>query len=172
MAVPDDVPIIYDDGYTEIVALDFAGGAETSSADVAAYLKAHNDFRAKHGAHALAWDNTLSQKAQQWANRCVFKHSGGSLGAYGENLAAGTGSKYDVFAAVKSWTDESKDYNPHNPQPSHFTQVVWKSSTHVGCAVADCNGIFDPKFGKAHFHVCEYSPPGNVIGHFPQNVQV
>jgi hypothetical protein len=45
--------------------------------------------------------------------------------------------------------------------------MVWKATTHVGCAHVDCKGIFDPKFGLAHYHVCEYSPQGNVIGHFP-----
>lgn len=38
-------------------------------------------------------------------------------------------------------------YNSGNPQPSHFTQVVWKGTTQVGCAVQKCNGIFDASFG-------------------------
>ena len=57
-------------------------------------------------------------------------------------------------------------YNSGNPQPSHFTQVVWKGTKEVGCAVQKCNGIFDPSFGEASFVVCEYSPAGNVIGQF------
>ena len=44
----------------------------------------------------------------------------------------------------------SASYDPRNPVPSHFTQVVWKSTTKVGCAVHMCNGIFDPKFGVSH----------------------
>lgn len=36
--------------------------------------------------------------------------------------------------------------------------VVWKATTQVGCAVAACDGIFDPKYGKAQFHVCHYNP--------------
>jgi hypothetical protein len=62
---------------------------------------------------------------------------------------------------------DAAEYNSKNPQPSHFTQMVWKASTHVGCAHVDCDGIFPASFGKAHYHVCEYSPQGNVIGHFP-----
>ncbi|RDX50221.1 PR-1-like protein [Lentinus brumalis] len=143
----------------------------TPQSDIDAYLKGHNTVRAQHGAAALTWDENLAAKAQQWANGCVFQHSGGSLGPYGENLAAGTGD-YSIAAALKSWTDEVSSYDPNNPQPSHFTQVVWKSTKTVGCAVQTCNGIFDPKFGPAKYYVCEYSPAGNVIGQFPQNVQV
>jgi len=144
-----------------------SGGS--SSSDEQAYLSAHNSFRALHGANALTWSDELAAKAQQWANGCQFKHSGGSLGPYGENLAAGTGSDYGIAAAIKSWTDESSQYNPANPTFSHFTQVVWKATTQLGCAVQSCDGIFD---GKAKFYVCEYFPAGNFVGRFAQNVQV
>lgn len=63
-------------------------------------------------------------------------------------------------------TRDVGDYNPGNPKPSHFTQVVWKSTQRVGCAVTTCGGIFGPN-SKAQYHVCEYFPAGNVIGHFP-----
>ena len=95
----------------------------TSTQDIQAYLDAHNTVRARHGAVALVWSDLLAGKAQQWAAHCNFAHSGGTLGRYGgklcnswlkslaydlptENLAAGTGSAYDIAAAVKSWTDE------------------------------------------------------------------
>lgn len=80
-----------------------------------------------------------------------------------ENLAAGTGN-FDIPTAIKLWTDEVcksaefetwesnvhtllAQYDPNNPQPSHFTQVVWKATRQVGCAVQQCDGIFDPSFG-------------------------
>ncbi|KAF8807576.1 PR-1-like protein, partial [Phlegmacium glaucopus] len=141
-----------------------AGG--TSSADIQAYLTAHNSVRAQHGAVPLTWSDTMASKAQQWANGCVFQHSGGTLGPYGENIAAGTGSDYDIAAAIKSWTDEVSQYNPNNPDPSHFTQVVWKATTQLGCAVQTCNGIFPAMFGPAKYFVCEYFVQGNVIGSF------
>jgi len=145
--------------------------APVSGSDIDQYLSAHNTVRAQHGAAALTWSDTLASAAQKWADGCVFKHSGGSLGPYGENLAAGTGGSYDIAAAIKSWTDEVSEYDSSNPQPSHFTQVVWKATTQVGCAVQSCDGIFDASFGKAKYYVCEYSPQGNVIGEFASNVQ-
>jgi len=135
-------------------------------------LTAHNSVRANHGAAALTWSDDLASKAQQWANGCKFQHSGGTLGRFGENLAAGTGSSYGISQAIKSWTDEVSEYDANNPQFSHFTQVVWKGSKQVGCAVQACDGIFSSQFGKAKYYVCEYFPAGNVIGQFAQNVQV
>lgn len=50
-----------------------------------------------------------------------------------------------------------------------FTQVVWKSSTQVACAQADCAAgtIYNQ---KSTLTVCRYSPPGNMQGQFAQNV--
>jgi uncharacterized protein YkwD len=48
-------------------------------ADIQTFLRTHNTFRAKHGAAPLVWDGVLASKAQQWANGCKFKHSGGHL---------------------------------------------------------------------------------------------
>lgn len=137
----------------------------------ATFLSLHNSIRSEHGAAALTWSSDLAAAAKGWADKCVFQHSGGSLGPYGENLAAGTGSAYDVSAAMKSWTDEIKDYSSSNPVPSHYTQVVWKGTKQVGCALAPaCGGIFDASYGTAKYFVCEYFPAGNVIGQFAANV--
>ncbi|KAG8738122.1 hypothetical protein FRC10_007268 [Ceratobasidium sp. 414] len=131
------------------------------------YLDAHNNERAAHGAVALVWDDSLSASAQAWANQCIFQHS-----QAGQNLAAGTGNP-SATTAVGWWNAERSDYDPSNPQPSHWTQVVWKSSTKLGCAMASCapGTIFDASYGVANYFVCHYSPYGNVIGQFPQNVQ-
>ncbi|QRV75484.1 cysteine-rich Secretory family protein [Ceratobasidium sp. AG-Ba] len=131
------------------------------------YIDGHNNERAKHGAKALIWDDGLSESAYQWALKCKFEHS-----QSGQNLAAGTGGPTPA-TAVGWWNAESKDYNPANPQYSHWTQVVWKSTTKFGCARAECapGTIFDAKYGVANYFVCHYSPAGNVIGQFAQNVQ-
>ncbi|CAL1695992.1 unnamed protein product [Somion occarium] len=148
------------------------GSSSASDSDIQQYLSAHNSVRAQHGASPLTWSDDAAAKAQTWANGCVFEHSGGSLGPLGENLSAGTAASFGISEAIKTWTDEVSEYDPNNPQPSHFTQVVWKATTQVGCAVQSCDGIFASSFGKAKFFVCEYSPQGNFIGAFAQNVQV
>ncbi|CAE6425065.1 unnamed protein product [Rhizoctonia solani] len=110
------------------------------------YLDAHNNKRAKHGAKALVWDDALSASAQAWANQCKFEHS-----QSGQNLAAGTGNP-SAATAVGWWNDESKDYNTSSPQYSHWTQVVWKSTTKLGCAMKQCapGTIFDASYGVSN----------------------
>jgi len=144
-----------------------SGSGDVSSTDINDYLSDHNTLRAAHGAAPLTWNNTLSAYAQNWANGCQFVHS---HGPYGENLAAGTGD-YSIASATGDWASEASQYNPANPVFSHFTQMVWKATTQVGCAVQSCGGIFPSSYGNAQYYVCEYYPPGNVEGEFAQNVQ-
>ena len=138
------------------------------SAEAQALLDAHNRVRAKHCAPALQWSPKLAQVAQQWANSlrdqgCKFGHSGGR---YGENLAGGTSGTLDGQAVTDMWYDEIKLYSfpsgGFSMQTGHFTQVVWKQSTQLGCGVTTCRGM--------DIWVCEYDPPGNVQGMFRQNV--
>jgi len=143
-----------------------SSGGFVANADIDAYLKGHNDYRAKHGAQPLTWSTELENTAQTWANGCKFEHSHGK---YGENIAAGSPT-LSISDAIRMWTtDEEKQYDPNSPTYSHFTQVVWKATTQLGCASKTCSGGLYP--GSWTYHVCEYNPPGNVIGEFAQNVQ-
>jgi pathogenesis-related protein 1 len=176
--------------YTKLALLTVAlAGAASASPflhfrdDTSQYLDPQNSLRAQKGAVAFTWNQTLADYAKKVSNTCVFKHSGGP---YGENLAAGSGN-FPISSGIKAWTDEESSYDPNNPQPSHYTQVVWKGSKQLGCAETTCapGTIFDPKFGvspglrvlnkmlmsfdsqTANYIVCEYFPAGNVIGEFP-----
>lgn len=60
--------------------------------------------------------------------------------SYGENLAYGY---QNVSAAVIAWGDEGDMYNFGKPtgfteETGHFTQLVWKATTQVGCAAVNC----------------------------------
>ncbi|KAG8908437.1 hypothetical protein FRB99_006642 [Tulasnella sp. 403] len=135
------------------------------------FIDLHNQVRSQHGASPVTWSDQLASAAKSWANGCVFQHSHGSLGPYGENLAAGSSNTYDVGDAMKAWSDEVSEYDPSNPQPSHYTQIVWKGTQQIGCGLATgCTGIFGGG-GTARYFVCEYFPAGNVIGQFASNVQ-
>lgn len=58
-------------------------------------------------------------------------------------------------------------------QWGHFTQIVWKSTTAVGCYTADCtqSGLQNVQGPIALlFTVCNYAPPGNFVGQFSPNI--
>mmetsp|Transcript_2494 Transcript_2494/g.7505 ORF Transcript_2494/g.7505 Transcript_2494/m.7505 type:complete len:164 (-) Transcript_2494:635-1126(-) len=125
----------------------------------------HNKMRARYGAPKLTWSGTIAKTAYSFTQRCSFGHDTGTLLAlrYGENLTAGT---RNWATSINLWLNEAPLYNFKNPgfSPStgHFTQVVWKGTKKVGCAMSWCN--------NSPIWSCRYSPPGNYGGQFPQQV--
>lgn len=59
-------------------------------------------------------------------------------------------------AVVDAWYNEVNTYTYGSDTLNHFTQMVWKSTTELGCGVTDCDGTL--------FHVCNYNPPGALLG--------
>lgn len=130
--------------------------------------EAHNVYRKKTGVPDLVWDDAVAKYAQQWADNlkskgCDMQHR--SPNKYGENLAWASGMALDPQKVVKMWYDEVNDYNyaKNTCKPGkmcgHYTQVVWKNSTKVGCGMAKC--------GSTEIWVCNYNPPGNYVGQKP-----
>ncbi|KAH8647614.1 CAP domain-containing protein [Tricladium varicosporioides] len=118
-------------------------------------LAGQNWYRDQHGASPLVWNDSIAAYAQNWANACNFKHSGGPTG---ENLAAGASTP---LVTSDMWGQERTTYNWAAPTYSHFTAMVWKATTSVGCARKQCNGAN----GTPGFMVvCEYYPAGNMMG--------
>ncbi len=145
-----------------------ASASTAGTSDAQRLIAAHNAARARHCAGPLTWSPKLAAVAQQWANAlrdqgCKFGHSGGQ---YGENLAAGTTGAMSPEAVVAMWYDEVKGYSFRQPgfsmQTGHFTQVVWRGTTQVGCGLAQCKGN--------DIWVCEYDPPGNWEGQYNEQV--
>ncbi|RWS26900.1 hypothetical protein B4U80_02049 [Leptotrombidium deliense] len=131
-------------------------------------LDRHNLYRRRHGKPLMTLDSKAishaSKRARELSSRCAFDHSGNSGSGFGENLAGGNA---DCARDVDMWYGEIKQYNPRNPRfsPStgHYTQLIWRSSTRLGCATAShCR--------YRHVTVCSYYPPGNYAGRFNENV--
>ena len=109
------------------------GSGSTAPDDLAQqWLDAHNTARANHGASPLTWSNDLASAGQGWASGCKFQHSGGSLGPYGENLAAQTGSMTPA-QAVQMWMSEARGYSWASgkleyPLTAHFLTAQYDPS--------------------------------------------
>jgi pathogenesis-related protein 1 len=133
-----------------------------------ALLDAHAARRAEHCAPPLAWSGELARHAQAWADRiaqhgCALEHS---RSAYGENLAAGTSGTLSPEQVVDMWYREVARYRfrggRFSMETGHFTQLVWRGSTALGCGTSACDGL--------DVWVCNYDPPGNVERQFAENV--
>jgi uncharacterized protein YkwD len=134
-------------------------------------LAVHNAARAEAGVAPLAWDPALGQAAAAYATQLAltnsFQHSNRrARPGTGENLWMGTRGAFSYDAMVGRWAAERSDFVPgvfpavsrsgNWEKVGHYTQMVWPTTTRVGCAVAS-NAAND-------FLVCRYSPAGNIDG--------
>ena len=138
-------------------------------------LEAQNRARADMGQRPLEWNAQLAKDAKLWADKLAetgrFEHSPDEPGMepQGENLWAGTPGAYQPETMIGLWVAEKRDYKPgvfpNNSRSgdvanvSHYTQVVWRETTHVGCSMS--------RGKREEVLVCRYSTPGNVIGQRP-----
>ncbi|KAI9336969.1 CAP domain-containing protein [Obelidium mucronatum] len=138
---------------------DVTDGSNLSLSDQAEMLSAHNNFRAQYGIGPLQYDASIAAHAAGWASTlaaqgCALVHGGHE--GFGQNLymqsssGQASASMQDMFGG---WSVEPVDegYN-------HATQALWYSTQFVGCAVQWGNG------GRCQVLVCDYFPPGNMMG--------
>lgn len=155
-------------------------GTILSAVEQADMVTAHNTWRDEVGSPNLKWSAKLADTAQAWADtlktnqacKMVHSHTPGA----GENLywasplTYSTG-KVELLAisapqTAASWGSEKKNYNYDSNTCAagkvcgHYTQVVWKKSTEVGCGKAICSD-------KSQVWVCQYAPAGNYVGQQP-----
>ncbi|KAK9882009.1 hypothetical protein WA026_018861 [Henosepilachna vigintioctopunctata] len=136
------------------------------------FLKAHNKYRALHGADPLELDRKLCKYAEEWAKHIASKNvlEPRPNCNYGENIykVSSTDPSFSLegYVPVEKWYDESKkhvyDKEPNDLSTGHFTQLIWKSSKHLGVGIAKHKGSI--------IVVANYSPAGNFVKQFIENV--
>ena len=153
-------------------------------------LDYHNFFRALHNLAPLRWDPALWETSKLWSKRLIsaapkspsqtsfrtknWPHS--DVGTefrpndVGENIAWDLSPLGSTCAeSVFRWYSELFYYNPNNQQSrrknepvGHVTQLLWKSTTAIGCSRTQ-KGIKQPpnthpNYLKSTYTVCHYSP--------------
>lgn len=139
-----------------------------TAAQIDEMVREHNRWRAEVGVPGLTWSTSLAAGAQEWANQLAAQGGGlvHSSGNYGENLFGGAGKAWGPTDAVNSWGSEKQLYNgeaindTNYMQFGHYTQMVWRGTTEVGCGAATTAS-------GSTVWVCRYSPPGNMQGEKP-----
>ena len=135
-------------------------------------LAAHNQERAAVGAAPLQWDPMLAAHAAAYgpalASMGALIHSPrASRPGERENLARAWHGTMSPELMVDMWSRERHLMMPGSylfPATSrtgrwediaHYTQMVWPTTTHVGCAIYSADW---------DYLICRYSPPGNKDG--------
>lgn len=135
-------------------------------------LAAHNRERLAVTVPPLGWDPKLAAGAAAWAHHLSrhgkFEHSPDEphQEPEGENIWGGAPGRYQPETMVGLWIAEKRHFRsgtfPSNSRSgrledvTHYTQLIWRRTTHVGCAASSA--------GREEVLVCRYRTAGNVIG--------
>ncbi|WP_297367557.1 CAP domain-containing protein [Acidocella sp.] len=139
--------------------------AQMTPDNIAELLAAQNAYRAPLGLAPLGWSDQLAAQAQRWAEHLAgigqLVHSGP-----GQNLAMAQAGTETLTQLVDLWGGEGRYFvDGAFPDISttgnwvdvgHYSQIIWRSTRLVGCGGAEQNGL--------DVLVCDYDPPGNVMG--------
>ena len=139
-----------------------------------AVLSAHNGARAQFGVPAMSWSDQLAAEAlghaQYMARTGIYGHdqTPGRRKKQGENLWRGQRGLFSYEMMVGVMIEEARLFRPgvfpNNSATgdwsavAHYTQIVWPTTTHVGCALASS--------ATTDYFVCRYAPTGNKDGLF------
>jgi hypothetical protein len=134
-------------------------------------LAAHNSERARVRVAPLQWDPQLAASAAAYGPMLAsigrLQHSPRAMRpGQRENLWMGTRGFYSPEQMVATWINERREFRPgvfpnvsrtgNWYDVSHYTQLIWKGTTRVGCAIHST--------GRYDYLICRYSPPGNIDG--------
>lgn len=151
-------------------------GSHFAVRQVKEFLSHHNMARAEYQVPPLQWDASIAGYAQQWAEylatkkKCKLMHRdelNKNPEDYGENLYwISSGENFDPIRASINWYEEKSIFEKNNLiynsnlNMGHYTQMIWKNTTHIGAGYARCPS-------GAVIVVANYNPPGNFIGEEP-----
>jgi uncharacterized protein YkwD len=142
-------------------------------------LNAHNAARRQFGVAPVTWNEELAAgamaHAQYMAATGIYGHdqTPGRRKKAGENLWRGSKGvfSYDVMVGVMvaearyfrpgAFPDNAVNGDWHSV--AHYTQIVWPTTTEVGCALASS--------ATTDYFVCRYAPTGNKDGFYLANGQ-
>jgi pathogenesis-related protein 1 len=153
-------------------------GGVGEPANIAGITLFHNQVRAAVDTQTplpfLTWSDSLAATAKAWLEQCqdtdqpigLIDHnpnrSDGHPYYVGENIF-GAGGSASAQQAVELWASEKANYNYDNNSCAgvcgHYTQLVWRTTLEVGCAMGTCPGLQFP-----NAIVCDYGPGGNSGG--------
>lgn len=162
------------------------GSFDLAHPRMAGMLEAHNLVRSRAdpvpqpALEPLVWSDRVAADAGDWARRCIQDHdpSVGDRGQ-GENWRSWSlaGDLTATQVVLESgWALEADDYDyesntcagADNPFAcGHYTQIVWRDTTEVGCAFQECpNGLRNWRDGH-EIWFCRYEAAGNIVGQWP-----
>ena len=145
-----------------------------------AVLGIHNRERAAVGVPPLVWSDILAADAQEYADHLAAigraehmwqsESTEWSQKAHGanENLAVWGGHNplnvnATLIPMLNFWINEKKDFHgTYNAVNGHYTQMIWKATTELGCGIATGPGAGLYGWnGDRDVLVCRYLPSGN-----------
>jgi len=129
----------------------------------------HNEIRKEvFQENSVVWSDIVATTAQEYANYLAstgkFEHDSSG---YGENIYASSAND-SYIDAINYWYKEKPNYNISdnscNGVCGHYTQIIWKNTTEIGCGKATYT---KGDFKGGTIIVCRYNPAGNYIGEKP-----
>ncbi|KAF1962323.1 PR-1-like protein [Byssothecium circinans] len=146
---------------------------------IKAIMDAHWYWRWIHCAQELQWDHNLAQKALNSVQACTEKMHHDVAGSNLSGVSPAP-EDYDTWLRMArdcthGWHEEETKYPYGSPNMSgdlpwlHFTQMVWRDTSRIGCALANCGDVTQNDRARVY---CFYENGGNNIadGQFEKNV--
>lgn len=135
-------------------------------------LEGHNVARRSFGVAPLMWSEELAAEAMAHASYMartgIYAHdrTAGRRTKSGENIWRGQRGLFSYETMVQAMVSEGRLFRPgvfpNNSangrwqSVAHYTQIIWPTTSHVGCALASSP--------STDYFVCRYSPGGNRDG--------